>query len=88
MVTSFSFTYLDNSSDQETEAYLYRSDDVSLAVITSEGADEHVRTTATEKVQLHRIDAAHFGYFVYFKTSASAGPLLMPISASISYRLP
>ena len=87
-VTSFSFTYLDNSLEQDAEAYLYRSDDQSLAVISSEGADEHVRTAATDQVHLPRIDAARFGYFVYFKTSTSAGPQLMPISASISYRLP
>jgi len=86
-VTSFSFTFLDNSLEQDTEAYLYRSDDESLAVVESEGADERVRSAATEKVQLRRIDA-RYGYFVYFKTSTSAGARLMPISASIGYRLP
>ncbi len=33
-------------------------------------------------------DAAAYGYFVYFQLSRDAGPNLMPIAASVSYRLP
>jgi hypothetical protein len=34
------------------------------------------------------VDAAAYGYFVYFQVSASAGKELMPIAASVTYRLP
>lgn len=88
IVTGFSYTYFDASVEQDTDAYLYRSDDQPLASIGSDGADEKVRTAATENVQLHRVDTSRFAYFVYFQTSAKSGARLMPISASISYRLP
>ncbi|MCA1827230.1 MAG: hypothetical protein LC689_09880, partial [Myxococcales bacterium] len=87
VVTSFSYTFFDAASEHDTEAYLYRSDDQPLASIGSDGVSEHVRTVTTENLQLRKIDG-RFGYFVYFQTSARAGPRLMPISASISYRLP
>jgi hypothetical protein len=88
IVTSFSYTYYDAAADADTEAYLYRSDDQPLAMIASEGADGRVRSGTTDKVVLRTVDAARYAYFVYFKISAKAGPRLMPISASISYRLP
>lgn len=87
-ISSFSYTYYDGSIDHDTEAYLYRSDDEPLAVVQSEGAAEQVRSGVTEKVALRHVDAQRFAYFVYFKVSAAAGPQLMPIAASISYRLP
>ncbi|TMA26113.1 MAG: hypothetical protein E6J88_09145 [Deltaproteobacteria bacterium] len=87
IVTSFSYTFFDDASEQDTEAYLYRSDDQPLASISSDGMSERVRTIATEGLQLRKIDG-RFGYFVYFQTSARAGARLMPISASIAYRLP
>ncbi len=88
LVTSFTYTYFDAAPDQDTEAYLYRSDDQPLASISSEGVGEKVRSATTETIQLHRIDTSRFAYFVYFQTSAKSGARLMPVSASISYRLP
>ena len=88
IVTSFSYTFFDSSAEQDTEAYLYRSDDQPLASVGSEGVDEKVRSATTETVQLRRVDTSRFAYFVYFQTSAKSGARLMPVSASISYRLP
>ena len=88
IVTSFSYTYLDDSDDADSEALLYRSDDQPLASVASTGRDPKVRSGATEQVQLRKIDTTRYGYFVYFKTSARGGAALMPISASIGYRLP
>ncbi|HUJ27636.1 MAG TPA: hypothetical protein VLW85_16540 [Myxococcales bacterium] len=88
VVTSFSYTFFDDAPEADTEAFLYRSDDQPLAVAESEGVDEQVRTVITEKVQLRRVDAGKYSYFVYFQMSAAAGARLMPISASIAYRLP
>jgi hypothetical protein len=87
VVTSFSYTFFDDAPDQDTQAHLYRSDDQPLASISSDGMSERVRSLTTESLQLRKIDG-RFGYFVYFQTSARAGPRLMPISASISYRIP
>jgi len=87
IVTSFAYTFFDSSPDHDTEAFLYRSDDQPLASIGSDGMSERVRTVSTENLQLRKVDG-RFGYFVYFQTSARAGARLMPISASISYRLP
>jgi hypothetical protein len=88
IITSFSYTYFDSAIEVDTEAYLYRSDDQPLAVIASEGADQRVRSSTTDKVVLRTVDAARYSYFVYFKISTSAGARLMPISASVAYRLP
>jgi hypothetical protein len=87
IVQSFSYTFFDDAVGQDTEAYLYRSDDQPLASIGSDGLSEQPRTVTTETVQHRKIDG-RFSYFVYFQTSARSGPRLMPISASISYRLP
>jgi hypothetical protein len=57
------------------------------ALATSSAADE-VRVVTTEEVKLRRVDAGRHAYLVYFQTSAEAGANLVPISASVSYRLP
>jgi hypothetical protein len=86
-LTSFSFVYLDNSQEIDGAAYLYRSDDQPLAVIRTSGASEEVRIDSTDQIAHRRIDAGRYAYFVYFQTSARAGAQLMPISASVGYRL-
>ena len=40
------------------------------------------------EVLKRKVDAGAFGYFVYFQVSSKAGSSLMPIAASVSYRLP
>ena len=87
IVTSFSYTFFDSAAELDTEAFLYRSDDQPLASIGSDGMSDRVRTVSTENLQLRKVDG-RFAYFVYFQTSAKGGARLMPISASISYRLP
>jgi len=87
VITSFSYTFFDDSLEQDSEAFLYRSDDQPLASVTSDGANSGVRSLLTEAVQLRKVDA-RYAYFVYFQTSAKAGARLMPISASVSYRVP
>jgi hypothetical protein len=57
------------------------------ALATSTAADE-VRVVSTEEVKLRRVDAGRYAYFVYFQVSAEAGANLVPISASVTYRLP
>lgn len=88
IVTSFSYTFVDDDSGLDTEAFLYRSDDQPLAQVSSSGADGRVRVETTDAVQLRKIDAARYAYSVYFKVSARAGARLLPIAGSISYRLP
>jgi hypothetical protein len=88
VLTSFSYTYFDGSPDVDTEAILYRSDDEPLAAVASSGADERVRTGATDAIHLRRIENDRYAYFVYFQISSRAGALIAPISASVSYRLP
>jgi hypothetical protein len=39
-------------------------------------------------IQSRRIDNSGFAYFVFFQVSAQAGANLMPIAASVSYKLP
>ncbi len=88
MITSFSYTYLDDSPEVDTAAFLYRSDDQPLASVVSSGADGRVRSGATEVIQFRKIDNARHSYFVYFQVSARAGFRIMPISASVAYRIP
>ncbi len=88
MITSFSYTFFDNSADADTGAFLYRSDDQPLASLPSSGAEERVRSRTTDTIQYRKIDAGRYSYFVYFQVSSGAGFRLMPISASVSYRLP
>jgi hypothetical protein len=72
----------------DTAAYLYRSDDQVMATVSSSGAANEVRTASTEEIQHRRVDAGRYAYFVYFQMSVQAGVNLVPISASIAYRLP
>ncbi len=88
IVTSFSFAAYDASAEVDASAYLYRSDDQPLATVKTEGASRQVRTVATDEIHHKKVDAAHYAYFVYFQLSAQAGPDLVPVSASVSYRLP
>jgi hypothetical protein len=86
-VTAFSYTFFDSAADVDSEAFLYRSDDEPLASVSSSGSENTVRTATTDAVRMHKIDAAHHSYFVYFQVSSSARAKLMPISASITYKI-
>ena len=88
IITGFTYVYWDADPRLDGAAYLYRSDDTVLAGVATEGAKGEVRRATTEVVQDRKVDAAQYGYFVYFQTSAVAGPSLMPIAASVTYRLP
>lgn len=88
LVTGFSYTFWDAHERADGAAYLYRSDDTVLAGVRTEGAREEVRVSETETIQSRRVDNAGFSYFVYMQLSAEAGSALMPIAASVSYRLP
>jgi hypothetical protein len=88
IVTGFSYVYYDADPRVDGAAYLFRSDDQPMAVLATSGADEQVRTVATSDIKLSKVDAARYAYFVYFQISAAAGPSLLPISASVSYKLP
>jgi hypothetical protein len=87
-VQSFSYVFLSNAEGVDATAHLYRSDDQPLAALSAGGADSRVRSVSTEEIEHRKVDAARYAYFVYFKLSASAGPALVPISASVAYRLP
>jgi hypothetical protein len=88
VVTSFAYRFYDDSSQVDGAAYLYRSDDVPLAVIQTEGASPEVRAIVTESIQNPRIENRDHSYFVYMRISAVASSEIMPIAASISYKLP
>lgn len=88
IVASMSYTFLDADPNVDTAAYLYRSDDQPLASVTSAGASEALRTVNTERIDLRRIDASRYAYFVYFQVSARAGAGIVPVSASVTYHLP
>lgn len=88
VVTSFSYTYFDDHATADGAAYLYRSDDVVLAGLTTEEASPEIRTVRTESIQNRRIENDRYAYFVYAQISPDAGPHLMPVSAAIGYRLP
>ena len=72
----------------DTEAILYRSDDEPMAAVASSSADQHVRTGATDAIHLRRVENDRYAYYVYFQVSSRAGALIVPIAASVSYRLP
>jgi hypothetical protein len=59
-----------------------------MAALGTSGAADEVRVVSTEEVKLRKVDASRYAYFVYFQTSAEAGASLVPISASVRYRLP
>jgi hypothetical protein len=88
VVTAFSYAFFDADPAVDGAAFLYRSDDQALAAITTSGAADEVRVAATEEVRLGKVDASRYAYFVYFQMSAEAGANLVPISASVTYRLP
>ena len=88
VVTGFSYVFWDADAAIDGAAYLYRSDDVPLAALKTRGAASEVRIVDTEQIDQKKVDASAFGYFVYFQVSAQAGAGLMPIAASVSYRLP
>jgi hypothetical protein len=88
VVTGFTFHYYDADPAVDGAAYLYRSDDAPMAAAVTSGAADEVRVAATEEVAQRKVDAARYAYFVYFQVSADAGANLVPISASVTYRLP
>lgn len=88
VVTSMSYAFYDDDPSIDTAAYLYRSDDQPLASVTSSGAAQRVRTESTDRIDLRKIDTARFAYFVYFQLSKAAGAGIVPIAASVAYRLP
>jgi hypothetical protein len=88
IVTGFSYVFWDADANVDGSAYLYRSDDVPLAALKTRGAWSEVRIVDTDKIDEKKVDASAFGYFVYFQVSAKAGAALMPIAASVTYRLP
>jgi len=87
-VTGFTFVYYDAHPSEDGAAYLYRSDDTPMAAAVTSGAADEVRVAHTEEVTQRKVDAARYAYFVYFQVSAEAGANLVPISASVAYRLP
>jgi len=88
LVTAFTYVYFDADEAVDGAAWLYRSDDQPMAGAQSTGADGAVRSVTSEEISLARVDATHFAYVVYFQVSAAAGANLLPISASVAYRLP
>jgi hypothetical protein len=88
IVTGFSYVFWDADEKVDGAAYLYRSDDSALAAVTTKGAVQEVRIVDTDQIGNRKVDATAFGYFVYFQLSAQAGSALMPIAASVVYRLP
>ena len=88
IVTGFSYTFWDADDRFDGAAYLYRTDDVVLAGLATSGARAEVRYAETDVVKERKVDNSAYGYFVYFQISAEAGANLMPIAASVSYRLP
>jgi hypothetical protein len=88
IVTGFSYTFWDADERFDGAAYLYRTDDVVVAGLGTSGARAEVRYAETDVVKERKVDNSAYGYFVYFQISAEAGANLMPIAASVSYRLP
>jgi hypothetical protein len=88
VVTGFTYIYWDADARVDGAAYLYRSDDVAMAAVETKDAVKEVRFGSTDAIQSRRIDNSGFAYFVFFRVSAEAGANLMPIAASVSYRLP
>lgn len=88
IVTGFSYTFWDEDETVDGGAYLYRSDDTMMAKLATSGAAAEVRQVKTESVTERRVDNTGFGYMVFLQMSAKAGQNLMPISASVSYRMP
>jgi hypothetical protein len=87
VVTSFSGTYWVKGR-VEGEAFLYRSDGVQMANVHAPDGGDAVRTASTETIAAPRIDNSQYAYVVYMRISARAAADLMPVSASVAYRLP
>jgi hypothetical protein len=87
-VTGFSYVFYDADPRIDGAAYLYRSDDQPMSALGTSTAADQVRVISTEEVKLRRVDAGRYAYFVYFQVSSEAGANLVPISASVTYRLP
>jgi hypothetical protein len=88
IVTRFAYVFWDADEKWDGAAYLYRTDDVVIAGVGTSGAAKEVRYAETDEVKERRVDNSAYGYFVYFQISAEAGANLMPIAASVWYRLP
>ncbi|MGC4001429.1 MAG: hypothetical protein QM767_29805 [Anaeromyxobacter sp.] len=88
VVTGFSYIYWDDDPAVDGGAFLYRSDDTVLAAVGTEKAKAEVRVVSTEEIDAKKVTNDGFAYLVFFQTSSQAGQKLMPIAASISYRLP
>ncbi len=88
VVTGFSYVYWDSDARIDGAAYLYRSDDTVMAGVQTREAKEKVRVATTEEIHGGRVDANTYAYFVFMQLSAAAGPALMPIAATVTYRLP
>lgn len=88
VVTGFSYVYWDTDARIDGAAYLYRSDDTVMAGVQTREAKEKVRIATSEEIHGGRVDANAYAYFVYMQLSAQAGPALMPIAATVTYRLP
>ena len=87
-VTGFSYAFYDADPRIDGAAYLYRSDDQPMSALGTSSAADEVRVISTEEVKLRKVDAGRYAYFVYFQVSSEAGANLVPISASVTYRLP
>jgi hypothetical protein len=87
-VTGFRYVFYDADPRVDGAAYLYRSDDQPMSALATSSAADEVRVVSTEELKLRRVDAGRYAYFVYFQMSAEAGANLVPISASVTYRLP
>jgi len=88
LVTGFSYTFWDNDEAVDGGAYLYRSDDTMMAKLATSGAKGEIRMVSTDAIEARRVDNSGFGYLVFLQMSARAGQNLMPVSASVTYRLP
>ena len=87
-VTGFSYAFYDVDPRVDGAAYLYRSDDQPMSALATSSAADEVRVVSTEEVKLRKVDTSRYAYLVYFQVSAEAGANLVPISASVTYRLP
>jgi hypothetical protein len=88
IVTGFTYLYWDDDEHVDGAAYLYRSDDTMMAEVATEGARAEVRAMQTEKITARKVDNSGFAYVVFMQTSAKAGANLVPIAATVSYRMP
>lgn len=88
VVTGFSYIYWDNDARIDGAAYLYRSDDTVMAGVQTREAKDKVRVATTDEIHGGRVDANTYAYFVFMQLSGAAGPALMPIAATVTYRLP